>query len=193
MGAEQSVRLGARPAKTATAIGHGLAIGDLKRPKERSRAGCSPHLSGDVPRAVATICASTYLWLPSQVDAVSGCSRLDCRFASRSGFTSAMAMAPPTSIMTSGVEPVERRRGGLNNAAHDIGCEQAGRARDCGADREQGAALRRWGDFTDDSIADDVDHRRQRHPERRQGKQALRSTIWWDEESRQLIVTASRV
>ncbi len=37
---------------------------------------------------------------PSQVDAVSGCSRLDCRFASRSGFTSAMAMAPPTIIMT---------------------------------------------------------------------------------------------
>ena len=38
-----------------------------------------------------------------------------------------------------GVESVERDRGGLNHAAHNIGCEQAGRARDCGADREQGA------------------------------------------------------
>jgi hypothetical protein len=31
------------------------------------------------------------------------------------------------------------------------------------------ASLGRRGDFTDDGIADDVDHRRQRHPERRQG------------------------
>jgi hypothetical protein len=39
-------------------------------------------------------------WSPSQVGAVSGCNRLNRSFTSRSGFTSAMAMAPPTSIMT---------------------------------------------------------------------------------------------
>ena len=47
-----------------------------------------------------TLSFNLNLWSPSQVDAVSGCSRSDRRFASRSGSTSAMAMAPPSSIMT---------------------------------------------------------------------------------------------
>jgi hypothetical protein len=60
--------------------------------------GRSPHPSGDVPRAVANV-----VFQPKSMVALSSerGERLQPprRFASRSGFTSAMAMAPPTSIM----------------------------------------------------------------------------------------------
>ena len=47
-----------------------------------------------------TLSSNLNLWSPAQADAVSGCSRLDRRLVSRSGCATAMAMAPPTSIMT---------------------------------------------------------------------------------------------
>ena len=66
----------------------------------------------------------------SQVDAVSGCGRLDHRLASPSGFTSAMAMAPPTSIMTPDMKkPVLNPLSGvvaLSITLPMIRCKQAG-------------------------------------------------------------------
>jgi len=61
---------------------------------------------------------------------VSGCSRLDGRFASRSGFTNAMTMAPPTSIMTPHIKkPVLNPSSGvvaLSITLPMIRCKQAG-------------------------------------------------------------------
>ena len=56
----------------------------------------------------------------------------------------------------------------LDDAAHDVGRQQPRRRADSGADRQQRPTLCDWSDFANDRIADDVDDRRQRNPDRRQ-------------------------
>ena len=95
------------------------------------------------------------------------------RLASRSGRISAIPIAPPTSMMTPQImkpvlKPCERGRRPLDDAAHDVGRQEPGRGADRGADGEQRAALSDGCDFADDGVANHVDDRRQRHPDRRQ-------------------------
>jgi len=56
-------------------------------------------------------------------------------------------------------EAGERRHRRLDNAAHDVGCEEPGRGGNRGAECEQRATLRDRRQFADDGMADHVDDR----------------------------------
>ena len=100
IGRKQSVRFGAdgrpkQPLRSATVSP--LAIQNGQR-NDRGRSVRRTYPVTFRDRSLRFVLQSTVV--ASQVDAVSRCSGLDCRFASSSGLTSAMAVAPPTSIMT---------------------------------------------------------------------------------------------